>query len=215
MTDNKIIEESPKEMKETIVKEKKEKKEKKQVASKAKKEKKETTSKEKKETTSKEKKETTSKEKKETISKKSEETSSKENNYDVNMTFLDDNQVKVEVKKQFGDEDEDGDEVLKEILKPKISNSYQEEIDKLDDMIKMIKTFPISDDPEKKDQVIDQLKNTLAILMTQSQNLIKEMQQMSRRNSYFKNNIILAAFILDKCRKDVPETEEEFDNMFN
>jgi hypothetical protein len=212
MTENKIIEESPKEMKETIVKEKKEKK---QVASKAKKEKKETTSKEKKETTSKEKKETTSKEKKETISKKSEETSSKENNYDVNMTFLDDNQVKVEVKKQFGDEDEDGDEVLKEILKPKISNSYQEEIDKLDDMIKMIKTFPISDDPEKKDQVIDQLKNTLAILMTQSQNLIKEMQQMSRRNSYFKNNIILAAFILDKCRKDVPETEEEFDNMFN
>jgi hypothetical protein len=204
MTENKIIEESPKEMKETIVKEKKEKK---QVASKAKKEKKETTSKEKKETTS--------KEKKETISKKSEETSSKENNYDVNMTFLDDNQVKVEVKKQFGDEDEDGDEVLKEILKPKISNSYQEEIDKLDDMIKMIKTFPISDDPEKKDQVIDQLKNTLAILMTQSQNLIKEMQQMSRRNSYFKNNIILAAFILDKCRKDVPETEEEFDNMFN
>ena len=207
MTENKIIEESPKEMKETIVKEKKEKK---QVASKAKKEKKE-----KKETSSKEKKETTSKEKKETISKKSEETSSKENNYDVNMTFLDDNQVKVEVKKQFGDEDEDGDEVLKEILKPKISNSYQEEIDKLDDMIKMIKTFPISDDPEKKDQVIDQLKNTLAILMTQSQNLIKEMQQMSRRNSYFKNNIILAAFILDKCRKDVPETEEEFDNMFN
>jgi len=207
MTENKIIEESPKEMKETIVKEKKEKKEKKQVASKAKKEKKETTSKEKKETTS--------KEKKGTISKKSEETSSKENNYDVNMTFLDDNQVKVEVKKQFGDEDEDGDEVLKEILKPKISNSYQEEIDKLDDMIKMIKTFPISDDPEKKDQVIDQLKNTLAILMTQSQNLIKEMQQMSRRNSYFKNNIILAAFILDKCRKDVPETEEEFDNMFN
>ena len=63
------------------------------------------------------------------------------------MTFLDDNQVKVEVKKQFGEDDEDGDEVLKEILKPKISNSYQEEIDKLDDMVKMIKTFPISDDP--------------------------------------------------------------------
>jgi len=145
----------------------------------------------------------------------SKETSSKENNYDVNMTFLDDNQVKVEVKKQFSEDDEDGDEVLKEILKPKISNSYQEEIDKLDDMVKMIKTFPISEDPAKKDQVIDQLKNTLAILMTQSQNLIKEMQQMSRRNSYFKNNIILAAFILDKCRKDVPETEEEFDNMFN
>lgn len=144
-----------------------------------------------------------------------EKTSPKENNYDVNMTFLDDNQVKVEVKKQFSEDDEDGDEVLKEILKPKISNSYQEEIDKLDDMVKMIKTFPISEDPAKKDQVIDQLKNTLAILMTQSQNLIKEMQQMSRRNSYFKNNIILAAFILDKCRKDVPETEEEFDNMFS
>ena len=184
MTDNKIIEELPKE--------KKGKKEKKQ---------------------------TTLKEMKETTSKENNETSSKENNYDVNMTFLDDNQVKVEVKKQPGeDEDEDcddGEEVLKDILKPKISSSYQEEIDKLEDMIKMIKTFPISDDPDKKDQVIDQLKNTLAILMTQSKNLIKEMQQMSRRNSYFKNNIILAAFILDKCRKDVPETEEEFDNMFN
>ena len=125
--------------------------------------------------------------------------------------------VKVEVKKQPGEDEDcdDGEEVLKDILKPKISSSYQEEIDKLEDMIKMIKTFPISDDPDKKDQVIDQLKNTLAILMTQSKNLIKEMQQMSRRNSYFKNNIILAAFILDKCRKDVPETEEEFDNMFN
>jgi hypothetical protein len=51
--------------------------------------------------------------------------------------------------------------------------------------------------------------------MTQSKNLIKEMQNMSRRNSYFKNNIILASFILDKCRKDVPETEEEYENMFN
>ena len=209
MTDNKIIEELPKEkkekkqitlkeMKETTMKEKKEKK---QVASKGKKEKKQTTSKENSETTFKE----------------SSETGSKENNYDVNMTFLDDNQVKVEVKKQPGEDEDcdDGEEVLKDILKPKISSSYQEEIDKLEDMIKMIKTFPISDDPDKKDQVIDQLKNTLAILMTQSKNLIKEMQQMSRRNSYFKNNIILAAFILDKCRKDVPETEEEFDNMFN
>lgn len=144
-----------------------------------------------------------------------EDTSLKENNYDVNMTFLDNNKVKVEIKKQPTDEEKTGDEVLKDILKPKISDSYQEEIDKLDEMVKMIKTFPVSDDPTKKDQVIDQLKNTLAILMTQSQNLIKEMQQMSRRNSYFKNNIILAAFILDKCRKDVPDTEEEFDNMFN
>ena len=52
-------------------------------------------------------------------------------------------------------------------------------------------------------------------LRKQSKNLIKEMQNMSRRNSYFKNNIILASFILDKCRKDVPETEEEYENMFN
>jgi hypothetical protein len=39
-----------------------------------------------------------------------EKPSPKENNYDVNMTFLDDNQVKVEVKKQFSEDDEDGDE---------------------------------------------------------------------------------------------------------
>jgi len=51
--------------------------------------------------------------------------------------------------------------------------------------------------------------------MTQSQNLIKEMKQMSRRNSYFKNNIMLASFVLDKCRKEVPETDEDFENMFS
>ena len=50
--------------------------------------------------------------------------------------------------------------------------------------------------------------------MSQSQNLIKEMQTMSKRNSYYKNNIMLATFVLDKCRKEIPETDEEFDNMF-
>lgn len=146
-----------------------------------------------------------------------EEPKKQENNYDVNMTFLEGNKVEVEVKKQPNESDEkqDGEKVLKEILKPKISPSYQDEIDKLESLVKVIKTLPISDDPEKKDHTIGQLKNTLAILMTQSKNLIKEMQNMSRRNSYFKNNIILASFILDKCRKDVPETEEEYENMFN
>lgn len=140
-----------------------------------------------------------------------------DNNYDVNMTFLEGNKVEVEVKKQpnEGDEKEDGEKVLKEILKPKISPSYQDEIDKLESLVKVIQNLPISNDPEKKDHTIAQLRNTLAILMTQSKNLIKEMQNMSRRNSYFKNNIILATFILDKCRKDVPETEEEYENMFN
>ena len=79
----------------------------------------------------------------------------------------------------------------------------------------MIKNFPISTDPVKKDKTIAQLKNTINILLIQSQNLIKEMLNMSRRNSYYKNNIILAGFILDKCRKDAPETEEEFEHMFN
>ena len=146
-----------------------------------------------------------------------EEQKNQENNYDVNMTFLEGNKVEVEVKKQpnEGDEKQDGEKVLKEILKPKISPSYQDEIDKLESLVKVIKTLPISDDPAKKDHTIGQLKNTLAIIMTQSKNLIKEMQNMSRRNSYFKNNIILASFILDKCRKDVPETEEEYENMFN
>ncbi len=146
-----------------------------------------------------------------------EEQKNQENNYDVNMTFLEGNKVEVEVKKQpnEGEDKQDGEKVLKEILKPKISPSYQDEIDKLESLVKVIKSLPISDDPEKKDQTIGQLKNTLAIVMTQSKNLIKEMQNMSRRNSYFKNNIILASFILDKCRKDVPETEEEYENMFN
>jgi hypothetical protein len=140
----------------------------------------------------------------------------KENNYDVNMTFLEGNKIELEVKKQGDESDsEDGEEVLKEILKPKVSKSYQEEIDKLQDLINMFKNLPIPEDPNNKDATIAQLKNIIAILMTQSQNLIKEMQTMSRRNSYYKNNIMLAAFVLDKCRKDIPETDEEFDNMFS
>lgn len=139
----------------------------------------------------------------------------KENNYDVNMTFLEGNKVAVEVKKQSENEEEDGEQVLKEILKPKVSPSYQQEIDKLQDLVEMFKTLPIPEKPESKDLTINQLKNIIAILMTQSQNLIKEMKQMSRRNSYFKNNIMLASFVLDKCRKEVPETDEDFENMFS
>lgn len=147
----------------------------------------------------------------------------KENTYDINMTFVDGNKVEVEVHKQndkFEDdedsEEEDGKEVLKDILRPKVSHTYQDEIDKLDKLIEVFKTLPISDDPAKKDNTIEQLKTTITILMTQSQNLIKEMQLMSRKNSYYKNNIMLATFILDKCRKEEPpETDEEFDNMFN
>jgi hypothetical protein len=138
-----------------------------------------------------------------------------ENNYDVNMTFEENDKVEIEIKKKLIEDAEGGEEVLKGIVKPKISNSYQEEIDKLEKMVKMIQKFPVSSDPAKKDQTIAQLKNTINVLLIQSKNLIKEMQTMSRRNSYFKNNIILAAFILDKCRKDVPETEQEFQNMFD
>ena len=153
----------------------------------------------------------------------------KENNYDINMTFGKDNKVQVEVKKQptmkydvtsdSGSEtesdDETGEKVLKDILRPKVSPTYQAEIDKLENLIGMFKTLPISSDPARKDYTIEQLKATVTILMTQSQSLIKEMKQMSRRNSYYKNNIMLAAFILDRCRMEVPETDEEFENMFS
>lgn len=152
----------------------------------------------------------------------------KENNYDINMTFGEGNKVQVEVKKQpamncdvtsdSGSEtesdDETGEKVLKDILRPKVSPTYQAEIDKLENLIGMFKTLPISSDPARKDYTIEQLKATVTILMTQSQSLIKEMKQMSRRNSYYKNNIMLAAFILDRCRMEVPETDEEFENMF-
>jgi uncharacterized coiled-coil DUF342 family protein len=100
------------------------------------------------------------------------------------------------------------------MLRPKISSSYQDEIDKLENLVKLFKNLPISDDPDKKDRTITQLKQTITILLDQSQKLIKEMQTMSKRNSYYRNNITLASFILDKCRKDAPETDEEFEEMF-
>lgn len=144
----------------------------------------------------------------------------KENTYDVNMTFLENNKVKVEMKKQ-GESDDDesddetsGENVLKDMLRPKISTSYQDEIDKLENLVKLFKNLPISDDPDKKDRTITQLKQTITILLDQSQKLIKEMQTMSKRNSYYRNNITLASFILDKCRKDAPETDEDFEEMF-
>ena len=136
-----------------------------------------------------------------------------ENNYDVNMTFLDDDKIEVEVKKQV-QESLEGENELKELLKPKVSESYRDEINKLQDLINMFKNLPIPESPENKDATIDQLKNILTITMSQSQNLIKEMEAMSRRNSFYKNNIMLASWLLDKCRKEVPESDEEFENLF-
>ena len=136
------------------------------------------------------------------------------NNYDISMSFLEGNRIQVEVKKQSVDGEEDGEQVLREILKPKISESYQDEIDKLEDLIKMVKVFAIPSDDNDKDRMIDQLKNTIAVMMIQAKNLINEMKQMSFRNNYYKNNIMLASYVLDKCRKDVPGSEEEFEQMF-
>tara|TARA_B100001059_G_scaffold81079_1_gene78998 strand:- start:998 stop:1639 length:642 start_codon:yes stop_codon:yes gene_type:complete len=161
-------------------------------------------------------------------------------NYDVNMTMNNNNKVKVEVKSQSHNsikteendtdssddtdvknkeydkfEGDDGTEVLKNFLKPKVSPTYQQEIDKLEQLVSMIRRIPISDDIEKRAHVIGQLKDTLTIVLNQSKELINEMKKMSRRNSYLKNNISLAAFLLDKCKQDVPETDEEFDEMYN
>lgn len=140
---------------------------------------------------------------------------SKDNNYDVNMTFLEGNKLQVEVTKHNDDGTEESEKVLKDILKPTVSESYQDEIDKLEDLIKMFKDFPIPETSENKDATIEKLKNIISIIMSQSKNLIKEMQSMSKRNSYYKNNIMLAAFVLDKCRKDVPEDEDDLDNIFD
>ena len=137
------------------------------------------------------------------------------NNYDVSMTFLEDQRIKVEVKKQPPDDQEDGDQILKEILKPKISETYQDEIDKLGGLINMVNEFVIPNEDSDKDRMIDQLKNTMTVMMIQAKNLIKEMKKMSYRNNYLKNNVMLAAFVLDRCRKDVPESDDDFDNMFS
>ena len=136
------------------------------------------------------------------------------NNYDVSMTFLEGQRVKVEMKKQANEGEDDGEQILKEILKPKISESYQDEIDKLSGLINMVTEFVIPSTEPDKDRMIDQLKNTMMVMMIQARNLIKEMKKMTYRNNYLKNNVMLAAFVLDRCRKDVPETEEEFEELF-
>jgi len=150
-----------------------------------------------------------------------------DNVYDVSMKFMEGNKMKVEVHKQDNDDenenenekseynDEDGKQLLKDMLRPKVSHTYQDEIDKLDKLIEVFKNLRVSDDPLKKDNTIEQLKTTITILMTQSQNLIKEMKTMSRKNSYYRNNIMMASFILDKCRVDPPETDDEFDRIFD
>lgn len=153
------------------------------------------------------------------------------NNYDINMTFGKGNTVQVDVKKQtekttrdthISDDDDDDsdndsndDNELKDMLRPKISHTYQDEIDKLENLLDLFKNLYVSDDPTKKDLTISQLKSTLNVLMTQSQNLIKEMKVMAHRNSYYKNNIMLASYLLDRCRHEVPDDEEEFEAMFS
>jgi hypothetical protein len=136
------------------------------------------------------------------------------NNYDVSMTFLEGQRVKVEMTKQSKDGQEDGEQILKEILKPKISESYQDEIDKLSALITMVTDFVIPSQEPDKDRMIEQLKNTMTVMIIQARNLIKEMKKMTYRNNYLKNNVMLAAFVLDRCRKDVPESEEEFEELF-
>ena len=136
------------------------------------------------------------------------------NNYDVSMTFLEGQRVKVEMKKQAKDGQEDGEQILKEILKPKISESYQDEIDKLSELINMVTEFVIPSTEPDKERMIEQLKNTMMVMLIQARNLIKEMKKMTYRNNYLKNNVMLAAFVLDRCRKDVPESEEEFEELF-
>ena len=78
----------------------------------------------------------------------------------------------------------------------------------------MVTEFVIPSSEPDKDRMIDQLKNTMMVMMIQARNLIKEMKKMTYRNDYLKNNVMLAAFVLDRCRKDVPETEEEFEELF-
>lgn len=159
-------------------------------------------------------------------------------NYDINMTIGKGNKIQIDVKKQHetknddvrvsddsgDDSSDDNDEdsntnidgsELKEILRPKVSPTYQDEIDKLENLIDLFKHMHVSNDPAKKDITITQLKNTLAVLMTQSQSLIKEMKVMAHRNCYYKNNIMLSAYLLDRCRHEVPDDEEEFEIMFN
>ena len=153
------------------------------------------------------------------------------NNYDINMIFGKGNAVQVDVKKQTeqttrdthishdddddSDNDSNDDNELKDMLRPKISHTYQDEIDKLENIIDLFKNLHISEDPTKRDLTITQLKSTLNVLMTQSQNLIKEMKVMAHRNSYYKNNIMLASYLLDRCRQEVPDDEEEFEAMFS
>ena len=143
----------------------------------------------------------------------------KENTYDVNMTFLENNKVKVEMKKQ-GESDEDesddetsGENVLKGMLRPKISSSYQDEIDKLENLVKLL-NLPISDDPDKKDRTITQLKQTITIFVGSKSKINQRNANHVKKKCYYRNNITLASFILDKCRKDAPETDEEFEEMF-
>lgn len=145
-------------------------------------------------------------------------------NYDISMTFGEGNKVHIDMKEQNeaknknddvdDDESIDGSE-LKEILRPKISHTYQDEINKLENLIDLFKNMPISSDPAKKDITITQLKNTLVVLLSQSQNLIKEMKIMAHRSSFYKNNIMLSSYLLDRCRHEVPDDEEEFEEMFN
>ena len=132
------------------------------------------------------------------------ETENKDKTYDINMRFTEDKQVQIQVENK----DLLNDNVVDDILNPKISSSYREEIDKLNDLLNYVKNIPIPNNDEDKDITIKSLKDTITALMEQSKCLIEEMEKMCQKNSYLKNNVMLAAFVLDKCRKEIPEYDD-------
>tara|TARA_B110000967_G_scaffold136443_1_gene139265 strand:+ start:1650 stop:2312 length:663 start_codon:yes stop_codon:yes gene_type:complete len=97
------------------------------------------------------------------------------------------------------------DETLDEMLRPRVSETYQREITNLKNLIKHIGDLNIPSGDEERVTTIIMLKTTSDMLLKQSLKLMEEMEQIAKKNSFLKNNMMMASFLLEKCR-----TDEEF-----
>ena len=102
-------------------------------------------------------------------------------------------------------EDTIDDETLDEMLRPRVSESYQREINNLKSLIKHMGELNIPIDENDQVTTIAMLRSTNEMLLKQSLKLMEEMEQIAMKNSFLKNNAMMAAFFLEKCK-----TNEQF-----
>ena len=106
-------------------------------------------------------------------------------------------------------EDTIDDETLDEMLRPRVSESYQREINNLKSLIKHMGELNIPIDENDQVTTIAMLRSTNEMLLKQSLKLMEEMEQIAMKNSFLKNNEQFFETVKEYEEKDRCKAEAE------